>query len=155
MRACHNRRRLVVDLASETTDELTALIRSKSDDQVLSLRLVRKSNTRSVSSEIKLHGKATASEHVVTLHQRGASSTKVYFVISEHCEGTLRSRITRGEGVRDDELFWRWSTQIARGVVDVHRAGIIHLAIEPRNIALTDTDGTRIGEFHSACSGAR
>ena len=97
-----------------------------------------------------LHAKAAASAHVVLSHQRGASSTKVYYAIEEYCKSTLRSRI-ESEGVRDDELFWKWASQIARGVADIHRAGIIHLGIHPEAIALTENDGVRIGDFHRAC----
>ena len=128
-----------------------AVIRSRKSDQTFVLKLLRKSSCALDDREMRLHAKAAASEHVVTLHQRGASSTKVYFAIEEHCEGHAAEAASADEGVRDDELFWRWSSQIARGVVDIHRAGIIHLAIEPRNIALTETDDVRIGKFHSAC----
>ena len=40
----------------------------------------------------------------------------------------------------------------ARGVADIHRAGIIHLGIQPEAIALTDNDEVRIGDFHRACA---
>ena len=75
---------------------------------------MRKSGARSVSGEMALHARASsASENVVSLKDRGSSSIKVYFAIEEKCEGTLRNHIS-GEGVRDDELFWRWSSQLAR-----------------------------------------
>ena len=59
-----------------------------------------------------MHATAGASDHVVTLYQRGASSTKVDFVIAEHCESTLRSRvdsdvsygITRGLDLDTEEV---------------------------------------------------
>ena len=54
--------------------------------------------------------------------------------------------------MEEDDDFWRWSSEIARGVVDMHRVGILHLALEPDHIRLTDDSGdVRIGEFRSAC----
>ena len=64
-----------VQLVSETTDQLNALIRSQVTDQVFSLKLVRKSGARSVSGEMALHARASsASENVVSLKDRGSSS---------------------------------------------------------------------------------
>ena len=40
------------------------------------------------------------------------------------------------EGVQDSEDFWRWSSQLARAVSDIHRVGIIHLAIQARGVRL-------------------
>ena len=133
---------------SESPGSLTAVIRSRANDQLFVLKLLHKSTARSVTEEMRLYASATASAHVMSLHQRGASSTKVCFVIEEHCEDTLRSRVDI-EGVNDDELFWRWSSQIARGVADIHRAGIIHLAIKPETIRLTPNQDVRLGGFHN------
>ena len=53
--------------------------------------------------------------------------------------------------MRDDD-FWRWSTQLARSLVDIHGRGIIHLAIKPETIRLTDdTHDVRISCFQNAC----
>ena len=118
-------------LVNESPDVIVALIRREDDDQVHSIQLVRKGGARPVQNEMTLHARASASEHVATLHHHGSSSAQAYFGITEHCETNLRSRIVAGEGVRDDD-FWRWSTQLARGVVDIHERGIIHLAASRR-----------------------
>ena len=56
-----------------------------------------------------------------------------------------------GEGVPDDD-FWRWASQLVRGVADIHGSGVIHLAIKPEIIRLTDdTHEVRIGGFQNAC----
>ena len=62
----------------------------------------------------------------------GAGSTGVYYGVHELVVDVLRSRIHSG-GVQDDIDFWRWSSQIARGVADLHRDGIIHLALQVRD----------------------
>ena len=57
--------------------------------------------------------------------------------------------------MRDDD-FWRWSAQLARGVVDIHGRGIIHLAIKPETVRLTnDTGDVRISSFKNACDATR
>ena len=81
---------------------LIALIRR--NDQVHALQLVRKSGARSVENEMALHARASASEHVATLHHHGSSSAQAYFAMTEHCATTLRSHIVVGEGVRDDDF---------------------------------------------------
>ena len=56
--------------------------------------------------------------------------------------------------MRDDD-FWRWSTQLTRGVVDIHERGIIHLAIKPDVIRLDNESGdVRISGFQNACEAA-
>ena len=138
---------------NESPDVIVALIRR--DDQVHSLQLVRKGGARPVQNEMTLHAKTSASEHVATLYHHGSSSAQAYFGITEHCETNLRSRIVAGEGVRDDD-FWRWSTQLARGVVDIHGSGVIHLAIKPETVRLTnDTGDVRISSFQNACEATR
>ena len=58
----------------------------------------------------------------------------MYFGIGELCVTTLKRRMA-SDGV-NDEQFWLWSSQIVRGVADIHRLGIIHLAIQARRLAL-------------------
>ena len=138
-------------LVRESTDALVAIIRNKLTGQLRAVKFVRKNYARSVSDEMRLHAIASASECVVSLYHRGSSSTRVYFVITKlYGAGTLRSRMS-SDGMHDDKLFWRLASQIARGVADIHRAGILHLALQPDNIELTETGGVRIGEFHRAC----
>ena len=140
-----------VQLVSESPHVLTSLIRSKVSDQVYALELTRKSATRSLSTEMTLHAKAcAASERVLKLHHRGSSSAQAYFAIKEHCASNLRSRIVVGEGVPEED-FWRLSSQLARGVGDIHGIGICHLGIEPDSIHLADDTGDiRISDFRNA-----
>ena len=49
-----------------------------------------------------------------------------------------------------EDDFWRWASQLARGVVSLHDIGIIHLAIEPDNIHLAnDTGDVVVGVIYS------
>ena len=76
-----------------------------------------------------MHAKASpAGEFVLTCWSYGSASEAVYFAVGELVVSSLSSRIS-SEGAHDDD-FWRWSSQIARGVADLHRIGIIHLALQ-------------------------
>ena len=119
----------------ESSDMLTASVRNKLNGQVHSLDLVRESRTRPVSVEMSIHGKAAAvSDHVLQVYHRGLSSLGIRYRITELHADSLRSRIMEGDGVQD-ESFWRWSSQIARAVSDIHRISVIHLALQARRRA--------------------
>ena len=111
---------------------LTASIRNKVNGLVHPIKFVRESGGRSVRTEIRLHREAaSASDHVLRVVHHGPSAPGIRYRIMEVCASSLRSHIEEGVGA-DDDRFWRWSSQIARAVVDIHRIGVIHLAIQAR-----------------------
>ena len=76
---------------------------------------------------------AASSEFVGQVYESGTSSTGIYYGTGELCLTFLRARIN-SEGISDEE-FWRWASQLVRGVVDMHRANIIHGALVVRQNA--------------------
>ena len=69
----------------------------------------------------------------VLLHPPGLSSTGIMLNLAR----SKMDKIAVGNQAGDQVLFvlqtddfWRWSRQLVRGVADIHRAGIIHLALE-------------------------
>merc|ERR1712185_96276 len=74
--------------------------------------------------------KAGASKHVLTLVAHGKSSHDIHFGIGELVVGDLTTRIKTGEGIEDDEEFWRLASQLVSGVADIHQLGILHLAVQ-------------------------
>ena len=73
-----------------------------------------------------------SSQYVLTAQTYGETSPNVYFAIGELVTGWLAGLITASQGVDDDDVFWRLASQLASGVADLHRSGIIHLAIQAR-----------------------
>ena len=74
-------------------------------------------------------------------------------MISEHCASSLRRSIVEGEGVPEDDNFWRWASQLARGIAYIHAKGIIHLHIKPECVRLNhETGDVRISGFENACT---
>ena len=70
------------------------------------------------------------SEFVASVYQWG-SSGPVMFIFGEHCGGgPLAARIKPDVGVEDSEEFWRLALQLAQGVSDIHRAGLVHSTIQ-------------------------
>ena len=72
------------------------------------------------------------SEFVASLHHWGSNGT-VVFIIGEYCGGgPLTKRIKRDVGVKDENEFWRLAFQLARGIADIHAAGLDRMDIRVR-----------------------
>ena len=98
-----------------------------------SMRTVKFSTAdRAHQNEMKIHAKVASTECVASLDQYGAASPDVLFGIGEHVTCKLNDRITPGRGIVEDTEFWRFASQLARGVTDIHSQGIVHLAIQVR-----------------------
>ena len=63
-------------------------------------------------------------KHVATVQETGSIAASTHFGIAELATDTLSDRM-KGEPVESED-FWRWSSQITRGVADIHRIGLIH-----------------------------
>ena len=63
-------------------------------------------------------------------HYYGTTSPDIFFGIGEFAVGYLTSRISIGQGIEDDDEFWRLASQITSGVAGIHEAGILHLAVQ-------------------------
>ena len=62
----------------------------------------------------------------------GTSSQGIYFGIGELVVGDLTTRIKTGQGIEDDEEFWKLASQLTSGVADIHQSGVIHLSLQVR-----------------------
>ena len=81
--------------------------------------------------EYELSMKASAaSGHVLGGYFFGTTSLDVFFSIAEFAVDYMTGRIGAGQGIQDDDEFWRLASQITSGVADIHQAGILHLAIQ-------------------------
>ena len=88
------------------------MITHKVNNHVHELNLMREDATGSLSTKLNLHMHASAeSSYVVNLHHHGMCSKDVCFSIAELCPTTLRNQIEI-EGVRDEDSFWRWASQV-------------------------------------------
>ena len=110
-------------------------------------------NSGAVQRLMNLHVAAAESEFVVSVLNFGPSSDGIFFSVGEFVVGDLRTRIRpEAQGVEDDEEFWRLATQLSRGVADIHRNGVLHLAVQPANLFLTKHGNLRIAQFFRACT---
>ena len=92
------------------------------------LKFASDSNTRSRVKEIEMHTRASAaSENIIRTYESGTSSPGICYGTSEYCSMFLCDLIS-SNGI-DDDQFWRWASQLARGVMELHRAGIWHGAL--------------------------
>ncbi|WP_293992289.1 protein kinase [Streptomyces sp.] len=83
-----------------------------------------------------------ASDRVVQVYDIGElSDGRPYFVMTYADGGTLADRLASGPLTVDQAL--RFAVQAARGVADLHAAGIVHRDIKPSNILLQTGSGGR------------
>ena len=72
------------------------------------------------------------SEFVASINQWGPIDP-VVFIVGEHCGGgPLTARIKPDIGIEDSKEFWRLALQLAQGLSDIHRAGLVHASIQVR-----------------------
>ena len=97
---------------NQTADSLRCMVMHKVNNHVHELNLVREDATGSLSAKLNLHTHASAEcSHVQNLYHHGMCSKDVCFSIAELCPTTLRNQIEI-EGVRDEDSFWRWASQV-------------------------------------------
>ena len=83
-----------------------------------------------------------ASDRVVQVYDIGElPDRRPYFVMTYADGGTLADRVAQGPLAVDQAL--RFAVQAARGVADLHAAGIVHRDIKPSNILLQTASGGR------------
>ncbi|MFH9550725.1 protein kinase [Streptomyces sp. NPDC017435] len=83
-----------------------------------------------------------ASDRVVQVYDIGElPDGRPYFVMTYADGGTLADRVAQGPLAVDQAL--RFAVQAARGVADLHAAGIVHRDIKPSNILLQTASGGR------------
>lgn len=64
----------------------------------------------------------------------------------EFCEQTLRDAIDNCK-LADEDKTWSYFRQIVKGLDYIHRRGITHRDLNPRNIFVTSQDIVKIGDF--------
>ncbi len=83
--------------------------------------------------------------HICTLHDLGQQDGVDYLVM-EYLEGeTLAARLRRGALPLDQVL--RCAIEIADGLSQAHRSGVVHRDLKPANVMLTRSTGVKILDF--------
>ncbi len=83
--------------------------------------------------------------HICTLHDLGQQDGVDYLVM-EYLEGeTLAARLRRGALPLEQVL--RYAVEIADGLSQAHRSGVVHRDLKPANVMLTRSAGVKILDF--------
>ena len=115
---------------SETAGAYEAL-ESKSQKRHI-IKFTRK-GSRFASHETTLMTRASAeSEYAGRIYQYGPIADTVFFGICELCVQPMTSRITERGGIVGDVEFRKLSNELVRGISDIYKAGITHLALQVR-----------------------
>ena len=84
--------------------------------------------------------------HIVTVYDIDRTDEGQLFIAMAYYPGaTLKSKIARGPLRRRDAVLY--AVQIAEGLEEAHRHGIIHRDIKPSNVLVTEQDKAKIVDF--------
>ena len=83
-------------------------------------------------------------KHLVMLHEFGTVGNELFFLVMEYLEGeSLRKRLRRNSWIPAAEAI-RVVQQVALGLVDAHKLGVVHRDISPDNILIVPENGYEI-----------
>ncbi len=84
--------------------------------------------------------------NICTIHEIDQSDDGHMFICMDYYEGeTLKDRLTRGPLGAEDAIDI--VTQVAHGLEEAHRRGIVHRDIKPANVVITDQGVAKILDF--------
>ncbi len=85
-------------------------------------------------------------KHLVLLHEFGTVGNELFFLVMEYLEGeSLRQRLRRNSWIPTAEAI-RVVQQVALGLVEAHKLGVVHRDISPDNILLVQENGQEIAK---------
>ncbi len=86
------------------------------------------------------------SKHLVMLHEFGTVGNELLFLVMEYLEGeTLRKRLRRASWLPVPEAV-RIVQQVALGLSEAHKHGVVHRDISPDNILMVYENGEEIAK---------
>merc|ERR1712185_835383 len=124
-----------------TEDAEVSVVRSRIDgSKMCTLKLCTNNEMR--RHEFDMYKKLENSQFVGSVLSSGSSSSEVFFGVGELVTGALGHRIIPEQGIADEDEFWRLASQLVSGIADIHSAGVIHLAVEVRDVRFCSFDLT-------------
>lgn len=84
--------------------------------------------------------------HVVTIFGAGREMGLLYMAFEYLQGGDLQSRIDQ-QGAQDVDQTLSWLIQCTQGLIALHRAGVVHRDIKPRNIFLSLEGDAKLGDL--------
>ena len=118
-------------------DVAIKLLRSHlADDAIYVQRFAREANAAATLSH----------RNIVEIYDVGEDDGK-YFIVMEYVPGTTLKELIHKRGALHIEEAIDIMIQLAQGINEAHRHGIIHRDIKPQNILITDSGVLKIADF--------
>jgi len=76
--------------------------------------------------------------------------SSVQYMVSEYLSGGTLAAHLEGDGPLTLEQVLRLGRQVCRGLAHLHRQGLIHRDVCPKNVLLDERQGAHLGDFDSA-----
>ncbi len=118
-------------------------------DEIRAIKFLRPELCEHKESVARFHREARVmvrvkNRHVVTLYEFGTVGSELFFLVMEFLRGeSLRKRLRSKSWVPTAEAV-RIVKQVALGLVDAHKLGIVHRDISPDNILIVPEEGGEI-----------
>ena len=131
-----------------------AKVRSKKDSKIYAMKKISLSDKGSKyhKNEIKIMEKLNHPHinKMYTSFTEENDEDSIYYIIEYMENGDLNNFIYAYKNMEKtikEEIIWNFYLQCLEGLVHIHKMGIIHRDITPRNIFMDDIGNVKIGDF--------
>jgi serine/threonine protein kinase/signal transduction histidine kinase/tetratricopeptide (TPR) repeat protein len=123
--------------------------RVRQGENFYALKLMKDASISPTQSVVNLRNEARSmavlnSPHIAKIHEYGEHDGQEYLVMELIEGGQLASRIPLGMSEADVVKF---GIQIAQGLAEIHRRGLVHRDIKPENFLVSHADHLKIIDF--------
>jgi eukaryotic-like serine/threonine-protein kinase len=84
--------------------------------------------------------------HVVRFYEAGVLDGQLLWMALEHLEGKTAREVIVAGPVGADAII-RWGRQVAQGIAQAHRLGVVHRDIKPENVMICQGDVAKVLDF--------